>query len=199
MAAPLVTGALAVAKEYLQNRGDYGGTAVSDPSGALLKALIINGAKPMTGFARQGAETIPLEATPSCEQGFGHVNVTNSLELEDVGSNERSLFVKDGEKIMTEDDTKIFCYQMASEGEFRATLAWTDVAGDLRADKQLINDLDLNVTASRDVEFPLDSRDERNTVERVFLPQVNSGVRLAVEVTATALNVSRFLVLRKCS
>jgi hypothetical protein len=62
MATPLVAGCVAVLREAIKTLHNI------NPSAALVKALIINGAVPQSG--------VPMDA-----QGFGRVNVKNSVHM----------------------------------------------------------------------------------------------------------------------
>ena len=83
MAAPVVTGLVAVLRGMLM-RGRADHTPL--PSGALLKALVIHGAVDLLGTVMElpsvdGADrrTIGMTAAPNPFQGFGLVNVFNSV------------------------------------------------------------------------------------------------------------------------
>jgi len=71
MATPLVAGCAAVMRETLVKNG------TPNPSAALIKALLINGAVELPG------QYVPSEAGPSpnASSGFGRVNVANSIIL----------------------------------------------------------------------------------------------------------------------
>merc|ERR1719387_1140283 len=59
--------------------GEAGGPEEgTTPSGALIKAVIINGAVPLRGYAQSG---LPLEPPPSFRQGWGRVELASALPL----------------------------------------------------------------------------------------------------------------------
>ena len=53
-------------------------TNARTPSGALVKAVLVNGAAAMDGFTADG---LPVEPPPSCRQGFGRLHLASSLPL----------------------------------------------------------------------------------------------------------------------
>ena len=50
-----------------------------EPSSALVKAVLINGAVAMQGVTANG---LPIEPAPSCRQGFGRMHLSQSLPLQ---------------------------------------------------------------------------------------------------------------------
>ena len=74
MATPLVAGCTAVIREALQS--SLGGNLAS-PSASLVKAILINGTLDLKGYYPEDQRTIP--AAPNGEQGFGRVDLANSL------------------------------------------------------------------------------------------------------------------------
>jgi len=198
MATPIAAGGGALVHQYLRNASRFFTNATdmqlerANPSGQLVKALLINGAQPMEGFAEQGVDTIPLESVPSCEQGFGRVNLSSSLPLDDVGGSPPFLeLVDDGTFSSSDDNPRVFCYEASGPGELRATLTWADEAWENnQIPKELINDIDLTVEATSNATFPIGNADHTNTVERVIVPQLEAGIRIAVEVAP--VNISTY-------
>jgi len=196
MATPIAAGGGALVHQYLRNASRFFTNATdmqlerANPSGQLVKALLINGAQPMEGFAEQGVDTIPLESVPSCEQGFGRVNLSSSLPLDDVGGSPPFLeLVDDGTFSSSDDNPRVFCYEASGPGELRATLTWADEArANNQSPKELINDIDLTVEATSNATFPIGSADHTNTVERVIVPQLEAGIRIAVEVAPVRIS-----------
>lgn len=159
MATPLTAGAVAVARQYMQNQ--WGIT----PSPALMKAAIINGAVDM-GMG-----------VPSRDQGWGRVSLVNSLAKEYKYDDETTSLSTNG--------TKSYSYAVGSvKAPLRITLVWTDYPGSTTASKALVNDLDLTVTApngtvyyGNDFTSPYNSSYDRlNNVENVYIanPQIGT-------------------------
>lgn len=178
---PAVAGAAQLAYEY------YGRVLSPGriPSPAMLKALLVNSPRYLTGLAAN-------DTLPGLAQGWGML---------DMGR----LF--DGTPRVLVDQT----WPMASPGKvfsfdglvsnpaqpLRVSLVWTDAPGSPVAGKALVNDLNLEVTVGgvtyRGNQFagPLSvsggTSDTLNNVENVFLPAGLSG-SLQVRVTTAALN-----------
>jgi len=70
MAAPYVAGCAALVREYFQKREGW-----QDPSAALLKATLINGAARMTGQCA----VADLEGEPNFHQGFGRIDMSTTI------------------------------------------------------------------------------------------------------------------------
>jgi serine protease AprX len=68
MSAPLVSGSAALVREYFMMRGHQ-------PSAALLKATLINGTVWLSG----ADATAPAAGTPNYHQGFGRINIANTI------------------------------------------------------------------------------------------------------------------------
>lgn len=197
MATPIAAGTLTLVHEYLKNAEQYFANASnmeltrSNPRGQLVKAIAVNGAEPMQGFAEQGIDTIPLESTPSCEQGFGRLNLSASVPFDNIPGSPSFAHFVDDQSISSTDQVHVYCFEARGPGELRATLTWADeliIESNKERDLQeslLINNLDLSVNATGGVSFPLTGKDDLNTVERIIVPQVEAGVRLAVSVSAS--------------
>jgi len=164
MATPLVAGCVALVREYLAKTQGR-----NNPSAALLKALIINAAHPITG------QYVPPEvgSIPDNSEGFGRVNVgevlapTGQVRFWDEG---------DGKQLDTgEEETRTVTVAAANQ-TIKATLVWTDPAG-----SGLQNDLDLILRAANGTEqhgnVPANSTsfDRVNNVEKVTWSNVPIG------------------------
>lgn len=184
MATPLVAGCAAVAREFLIRK-----QRIANPSAALVKALLINSAKNMVG------QYVPSEAgnTPNIAEGFGRVDMAAVLRS-------NSLTIRDEKtKLDTGKEEQIKITVPARRTLFKATLVWTDPAGE-----GLQNDLDLIVRPARGAErhgnVPAASTsfDRLNNVEQVAWDNPPSG-SMTVIVRAnriTALPQSYALVVR---
>lgn len=142
MATPTTSGLAALVRDYLA-RGFYpdgeknATTAITDPSGALVKAIMISGAVDMTGTG--------AGPSPSQSQGFGRVHLDNSL-----------FFAGDVSRLFIHDDTDGLATGGAADfsvsvidGSIPLTvvLTWTDVPGAVGASPATVNSLRLEVTA----------------------------------------------------
>lgn len=167
-AAALVAGCAAVAREFLEER--LGGP----PSAALVKALLINGARDLTG------QLVPSEApeTPNVAEGWGRVDLQASVAPEDPIHLE-FLDEDEGRLLVEPEDEIRLSFPVAVPGHpARITLVWTDPPGE-----ELQSDLDLIVLVPNDsTELhgnmpPGDSGFDRiNNVEQITLPEVEAGI-----------------------
>ena len=127
MATPAAAGASALVREYLTEV--IGRQA---PQGALVKGLLILGAKDM------GTRDIPNE-----DEGWGRLNLVNSL----IADGEVAIFVDDRSRIRS-GQTVEYNFDVTSPGhEFKAVLTWSDYPGSTSSSNQLRNDLDLELVS----------------------------------------------------
>ncbi|MCL6448103.1 MAG: S8 family serine peptidase [Armatimonadetes bacterium] len=167
-AAAVTAGAAALLREYLQKE-----EKVPSPSAALVKAALINGARPLPG---SGA-------------GFGRLDLATTV----IALKEKLFLYADERSPLSRDEERFYRYEVYTRTEpFVATLAWTDPPAEPGADKTLVNDLDLVVTAPDGKQYlgNDDSRegvkDDLNNVERVVIPHPLPGI-YTVEVKAAGL------------
>ena len=103
------------------------------------------------------------EKDPNCVNGFGHIDLAESLR---PGTGR--LFLYDG----VIDDTgreMTYVFKKSAPGPVSATLVWNDYPGTVGADLALINDLDITVSDGEDEYYCDGSRkhcDSINNVER---------------------------------
>jgi len=125
MATPAAAGAGALVREYLMEIAER-----SAPQGALIKALLILGAEDM------GARNIPNN-----DEGWGRVNLVNSL----VPDSDEGIFVDDRSRIRS-GQTREYTFDITRGGEpLKVVLAWSDYPGSSTSTDQLRNDLNLEV------------------------------------------------------
>jgi hypothetical protein len=179
--APQVAGAAALFTQYWKNAN--GG---ANPSPALIKAAIINGAQDMNG-ANSGAPT------PNGGEGWGRINVKNMLN-----TGVPMKYIDQTVKFSGAGESNEFKGSVSSANKpFRISLVWTDPPG--IADPSLVNNLDLTVTVGNTVykgnvfnsgnSAPGGSYDTVNNVENVFLPAgIPAGTPVTVKVSAAAIN-----------
>lgn len=87
MSTPAVSGAVAIVRQYFTDGWYPTGRKVSSnsflPSGALLKAAIINSAVPMKSYRFGNNTLLPLGLPPDAYQGFGRVKLDELLPVGD--------------------------------------------------------------------------------------------------------------------
>ncbi len=176
--SPLTAGAAALVRQYFTDGFWLAGKSSPadgfNPTNALVKAVIVNGAMPLTGVIVGMGGDSPLSAPPSFAQGWGRVMLEDSLYFE---GDERVTLVLDdvpnpladnpmlatdaelhpfsfgGPAMQTGDEASWQLPPVASDGLLNVTLAWSDPPAEPGASETLINDLDLEVVSSQDVKF----------------------------------------------
>ncbi len=177
MAAPLLTGAAALLREYLRK------VKRRRPSAALIKALLIHSAK----YVHYDLD--PGEGPYDFVQGWGRVRLGYIIHPPSplkVHMYERRRGLMTGEHITRWVDV------LDGSEPLSVTLVWTDAPGSPRQVAQLVNDLDLVVitpdgrryhgnqfTPPHDQVF-----DRTNNVERVIIPNPTPG-RYLIRVYGT--------------
>ncbi|PNH08405.1 Serine protease/ABC transporter B family protein tagD, partial [Tetrabaena socialis] len=152
MATPQASGSAALARQYLRS-GFYPTGAPNEPasapfvpSGILLKALLIAGAKSMEGgtVTATGATMGP---PPDGYQGWGRLSLAGSLPLRGVTDPRVSLQLADGGQFKPRGQDVVLEGLVATgTGPVVVVLAWYDYPADENAAAALVNDLDLVVT-----------------------------------------------------
>ena len=205
MAAAQVAGTLALMQEFFEQR--LGRTN----SPALMKALLINGSRPINNDLYDLHPNTELNS-----QGWGIANITNILHgalADSAATNTSSLlyFDQNPDTALATGTSHTYPLVVNPDGEpdsIRITLVWTDPPGNPAASIKLVNDLDLIVTNldTGDVYFgndipkqsifnlPWDTNlppviDVVNNVENVYLPGY-TGTNLSVTVLGSHINVN---------
>ncbi len=141
MATPTTSGLAALVREYL-NRGFYpSGTktpadAIANPSAALIKAIMINGAFKMTG---SGAGVYPGQ-----DQGWGRVLLDDSLYFNGDSSH---LYLHDAPAGLQTNGVDVHTLDVTAGQPLRVTLTWSDPAAAVGANPATVNQLRLEVQA----------------------------------------------------
>lgn len=172
--APIVSGAAALARQYLLNQGE-------DPSAALIKALILNTSRYVTGARASGD-------LPQVRQGWGLLNLSRMFDnTPKILVNQTQTFNESGQEYVFTGEIK------DASQPFRVTLGWTDAPG-FSAFASWVNDLDLEVVVNGQVyrgnNFQGDksrsggAADTKNNVEGVWLPAGTTG-SFSIRVRAT--------------
>jgi subtilisin family serine protease/subtilisin-like proprotein convertase family protein len=204
MAAPAVSGVLALMQEFFEQKLGRGF------SPALMKALLINGARSVN-------PNYDLQVrTPLNFQGWGLVILTNSLpDVLTNASDEASWPIRfvdqSPENSLATSQHHTWTLTVSSNAVFlplRATLVWTDPPGNPGAGIKLVNDLDLvvtnldtgevflgnNIPSGFDFTAPTDTNspvapDFVNNVENVLL-EAPLGTNYSISVIGRRVNVN---------
>ncbi len=148
MATPGTAGTMGLIQEYFEKGYYPSGSKVAanamEPSAALLKAEIINGAEEMTDSSATNDPYNGNDGYPSADQGWGFINVDKSLYL---GSNDPiKVRVWDNHYGMSTGDNVTLNFSVSDTSvRLAVTLVWTDPPAAMGASTALVNDLDLTV------------------------------------------------------
>ncbi len=139
MSAPLVTGVAALVREYYVRRG------LANPSAALVKATLVNGAKDIspgqygTGQYRE----IPAPPRPNNVEGWGRVDLSSTVFS---GDSPEFYYFEVSPGLSTGGVHNYSVPVSYSLSPLSVTLCWTDHPGSTPAAGALVNDLDLTMT-----------------------------------------------------
>lgn len=201
MATPATAGAAALVRQYFVDGFYPTGTATPgngfDPSGALVRAMVINSAVDMTAYPA------PNQLPPNNNEGFGRIRIDGSVFL---AGDARRLIVRDVRNAsgLATGEVNTVSFDVASGSEpLEVTLAFTEPPATLNAAVATVNDLNLrvidpsgNVFAGNDFDPVLGvsriggTTDPRNTAEHVLIATPSAG-RWRVEIAGAGVNVGR--------
>ena len=150
MATPAVAGAAALVRQYYQEGFYPGGAPMPGqgftPSGALLKATLLNASRDMTGMDAFGSTTT-LNGYPSNLEGWGNLVLDDALFFTGDATDLVVWDVRHADGLLTAEQ-QTHNVEIATNGQpIKITLTWTGpppAAANFGA--PVINDLDLTVT-----------------------------------------------------
>ncbi|UCF07750.1 MAG: S8 family serine peptidase [Thermoplasmata archaeon] len=173
MSTPLVAGCAALVRQYYV---DY--EELTSPSGALIKATLINGATDISGQYNESG------SVPNFNEGWGRANLTNSI----FPASPRSMMYEDATTGFTSSgQIHTYHYPVDTGGPLKITLVWTDYPG-TPTSGGLVNDLNLNVTAPDGTTYYYGNDfnngwsneshtfDDTNNVECVYIQSPSAGI-----------------------
>jgi subtilisin family serine protease len=181
MATPLVAGAATLVRQwYVERKG------LQNPSSALIKATLINGAVDMTPGQYGTGDTQEIPPRPNSIEGWGRVNVQRSLLRTPprlIWFDDHTSGLQTGDRVVY--DAGLYKLEVVNFAvPLQVTLVWTDYPGSPAAGKQLVNDLDLTVVGPDGQEWHGNrvDGDRTNNVEGVDIIQPARGrYRIIVE------------------
>ncbi|MFN8483832.1 MAG: S8 family serine peptidase [Anaerolineae bacterium] len=132
MANPIAAGGATVVRDYYQKAKGVSASA------ALVKATLINTAEDLLDENNDGVNDnrYPI---PNVHEGWGRINVATA-------TNGQGLFADQATGLAT-GASRTYSANVTSSGPLKVTLVWSDYASATAAAKNLVNDLDLKVTA----------------------------------------------------
>ncbi|MEM4308771.1 MAG: S8 family serine peptidase [Thermoplasmata archaeon] len=182
MATPHVAGGAVLFFEY------YSKTYGKEPSPALVKAALINGADDMLGGPNGGSAPVPNK-----DEGWGRMNLTKVIQP-DLGV----VYVDGGYNLETgelyEKDVRV----IDASKPLKVTMSYLDIPGAISANPALVNDLNLIVIAPDNTIYygnvfangwsmpSMGTPDAKNNLENVFIEHPMPGT---YRVIISALNV----------
>ena len=172
MATPVVAGASAMAREFLREQ-----VGIPTPHSSLIRALLVN-----------GADDLDEPDVPNPEEGWGQLNISNSLFPQSNGEN-LTVFYDQGRQLMP-GHSFIYTFDVVGNDPIDISLAWNDREGSASADQnatRLVNDLNLVVTSPDGTIFngnnfasgfsqPNGNNDQLNNLERVRISAAQPGL-----------------------
>ena len=160
MSTPLVAGSAALVREYYTDIEQ-----LENPSAALLKATLINGAHDATPGQYGTGAAQEIKGIPDYSQGWGLVDVENSLFPEYP-----KVMTYYDKNSLNMSDSWTIDYGIFKESEpVRLTLTWTDFPGAAFASTTLVNDLNLKVIGPDNAYYGNGGTvaDDKNNVEGI--------------------------------
>lgn len=200
MSAPLVAGAAALVRQYFEEGwygdGTRGSGSFVNPSGALVKATIINGAQADIRGVDNGNQGITPVRPYDNNAGFGRVSLTDSLYV--AGQTDVGFKFWDGERLFDGDpaakyEVTIDKSRGCDAKDLSVTLVWIEEGSPPGCTKCLLNDLDLYVTENgkSSIRYHPNGRsvkDHNNNVERVVIDGAKDGSSYTIYVEPYNLN-----------
>lgn len=172
MAAPLITAAAAVTREYLKK-----GRGFETPTAALIKAVLLHTATDLfPGQYGTGPTQEILTPRPNNAEGFGLANMDAATNLP------QNAVIVDETLGLATGEQKQWEINRTQAAPFRATLVYTDAPATPLAARALVNDLDLEVVLPDGSTKALNDR--LNNVEMIEIASVQAGT-VSVRVKGT--------------
>ncbi len=192
MACPAVAGTALLVRQYYIDGYFPSGVATGPdgltPTGALLKATLLNSAVDMTGIA----------GYPSNGEGWGRVQADNALFFPGDARKLQIEDMRNASGLSTGQQFERTIDVISSSEQLRVTMAFTDAPGASGAALAAVNDLDLEVESptgqiflgnvfSGGVSILGGAKDDRNNVEQVHLNSPSTGT-WTIRVRGAAVN-----------
>jgi serine protease AprX len=172
MSNPIVAGGAAVIRDFYQK------TSAHNASAALVKATLVNSAVDLLDENNDGIND-NLNPIPNVHEGWGLVDLAAAT------AGGREFF--DGPTGLLTNSSSTYNFTVSAPGSpLKATLAWSDYPSTASALKNLVNDLDLVVTAPDGTVYlgnvfaggwsqPSGTADRTNNLENVYVQAATPG------------------------
>lgn len=186
MSTPVASGAAVLLTQWWKQFN-----ADRNPSPAMIKALLINGARDIAGsVTANNSGFLPI---PNNDEGWGQVNLRTMVDASVRG------VYRDQDRVLSSTGEEV-TYTVgagSTRAPMKITLVWSDAPGAVGANPALVNDLDLEVinggttwlgnSFSGGVSVVGGTPDNRNNLETVLLNSPAAGPT-TIRIRATALN-----------
>jgi len=176
MSTPLVAGSAVLVRQWLQSQG------LADPSAAMLKAVLLNTTVDIAPgqYGAGSTQEVPY-ARPNSVAGWGRANLDfiNAAMPYHLWLDDHAAGLNTGDTITYTDSAAQPLRVLSDTLPLRVMLAWTDPPASLSAATQLVNDLDLRVTAPGGGVYYGNggaSADRTNNVEGVIITAPTPGL-----------------------
>lgn len=194
MSCPALSGSSLLVRQYYMDGFYPTGTkipanAISSPSGALIKATLINSA---IAAQRYQTQNVDLPPPPNIWGGWGVVQLQRVLRLNN--SPYPILYVKDRVSI-AENGVITYKFSIPSSSTvmspFEITIVWMDPPTSVASGGAVVNNLDITATLDSDskkkIIYPnnMMSADIVNNVEKIWIHKPVKGDVVTVKVTGT--------------
>ena len=197
MSTPAAAGSAMLVRQYFMDgfypRGVRTAADAFVPTGALMKAMLINSAVPMKAVRFANNSLLLLGLPPDVFQGHGRIKLNEVLRVQSLGSQTTAnLFVVNNATIR-EASKHVYKLSVPSGGNspVKVTLVWIDPDTTASSATIVLHDLDLMVYSQLENKayYPngLNGVDSINTVEKVVFYTPMPGDTLTVTVTGTSI------------
>jgi PKD repeat protein len=145
---PVAAGGVVLIRQYFRDgfypSGTKSPTDGFNATGALMKAITVNSADEMTDSSAR-SHTYNNMPFPSNDQGWGRMTLDEALYFQ---GDTRKLFVDDDTTGLSTGGSKTYDVNIVNSNEpLEVTLAWLDYWGQPNTSPEIVNDLDLQLTA----------------------------------------------------
>ena len=197
MAAPVVSGAAAIIRQYFEE-GYYPSGIQNDdhsftPSADTIKAVLVNGATPLNMNTANS-----IISAYDYNQGHGLINLSSSLFVAADSQNSEKIFIHEGNLDAEATYMKSFILPNECDSEeMSVTMVYTDIYTAAGCTECLINDLDLSVdyvdnsTLQTITIFPNNKGDldTKNTIESIKIMNFDQIQNKNITVKVKATNI----------
>jgi hypothetical protein len=115
---------------------------ITTPSAALIKALLLNGARDLSpGQYGIGTQREIPQSWPNNAEGWGRAAITDTIGL----NGNQTIWLADERVGLAQGSNTTYSLKVSAGAPLRVSLAWTDYPASPIAGRTLVNDLDLEV------------------------------------------------------